>query len=176
MTTNQKNPPLPFWEASDYSKAEYEGEPLTEELLASVETELGYKLPAAYVELLKSQNGGIPRLRCFRTNQPTSWADDHIAISGIYGINRSKPGSLCGDYKTQFWIDEWGYPDIGVYFSDCPAAGHDMVCLDYTLCGPRGEPRVVHVDQSLDYLVTVLANSFQAFISGLVSDKEFATG
>ena len=54
MATIEQYPPLSFWEASDYSKTEYEGEPLTDELLASVETELGYSLPAAYVELLKS--------------------------------------------------------------------------------------------------------------------------
>ena len=49
--------------------------------------------------------------------------------------------------NSQFWIDEWGHPPIGIYFADCPSAGHDMIALDYRDCGKSGEPCVVHVDQ-----------------------------
>jgi hypothetical protein len=38
---------------------------------------------------------------------------------------------LGGTFGSRFWIEEWGYADIGVYFADCPSAGHDMLCLDY---------------------------------------------
>jgi hypothetical protein len=48
-----------------------------------------------------------------------------------------------------------------------------MLCLDYSLCGPQGEPRVVHVDQERDYKITVLAPSFQEFILGLEPDENF---
>jgi hypothetical protein len=50
---------------------------------------------------------------------------------------------------SQFHIDEWGYPPVGIYFADCPSAGHDMICLDYRACGTDGEPQVIHVDQDL---------------------------
>ena len=70
-------------------------------------------------------------------------------------------------------MEEWEYPDIGVYFADCPSAGHDLVALDYRKNGPTGEPEVVHVDQEDDYKVTYLAASFEEFINGLVSDEEF---
>lgn len=109
-----------FWEESEYAEEEYVGEPLTKDLVASVERELGYKLPRAYVELMKHQNGGIPKKTHHRTKERTSWAEDHIAITGIYSIGREKAYSLCGDMGSQFWIDEWGYPAIGVYFADCP--------------------------------------------------------
>ena len=104
---------------------------------------------------------------------PTSWAEDHVAVTGIYGINRSKPCSLGGRVGSQFWIDEWGYPPIGVYFCDCPSAGHDMICLDYRKCSPDGEPQVVHVDQEFDYKITFVEENFEKFIRGLERDEVF---
>ena len=136
-----------FWEPSEYATETYVDVALTPALLEQVERTLGYKLPAAYVELARHQNGGIPARTCHRTAEPTSWAKDHIAISSIKAIGVTKQWSLAGDFGSQFMQAEWGYPDIGVYFADCPSAGHDMLCLDYGECGPTGEPRVVHVDQ-----------------------------
>ncbi|AIQ21203.1 glucan biosynthesis protein [Paenibacillus sp. FSL H7-0357] len=162
-----------FWENSDYALKEYVSEPPTEEMIASVEQELGYKLPASYIELMKLQNGGIPQNTCFPTGEATSWAEDHIAISSIMGIGREKSYSLCGDLGSRFMIEEWGYPDIGVVICDCPSAGHDVVMLDYRLCGREGEPAVIHVDQEGDYEITFLAGSFEAFIRGLVNDEEY---
>lgn len=162
-----------FWEPSDYAIEHYVGAPLTAEVVASVERELGYKLPESYIELARSQNGGFPVRTNHRTAERTSWSDDHIAISGIYSIGREKPCSLCGSSGSRFWVEEWGYPPIGVYFADCPSAGHDMVCLDYRACGPMGEPQVVHVDQESDYKIVFVAPSFEAFIRGLQDDAAF---
>jgi hypothetical protein len=162
-----------FWDTSEYAIKEYLGEPLSDELVASIEQELGYKLPQTYIELMKSQNGGIPRFTNHRTQESTSWAKDHVAITGIYGINRSKPSSLGGSFGSQFWISEWEYPAIGIYFCDCPSAGHDMICLDYRKCGPHGEPQVVHVAQEFDYKITFVAESFEKFIRGLEGDDSF---
>jgi hypothetical protein len=162
-----------FWELSEYALKEYVGAPLTDEAVAAVERELGYKLPASYVELMRFQNGGIPRRTNHRTNERTSWSDDHIAITGIYSIGGEKPCSLCGGVGSRFWVEEWGYPDIGVYFADCPSAGHDMLCLDYRACGPTGEPQVVHIDQEWDYEIVFVAESFEAFIRGLEDDTAF---
>jgi hypothetical protein len=162
-----------FWEESAYADKEYVEDPLTPEQLAQIEQALGYKLPAAYVALAQSHNGGIPRRTNHRTSESTSWAADHVAITGIYAIGSAKPCSLCGRFGSRFWMEEWGYPDIGVYFADCPSAGHDMLCLDYRACGPNGEPAVVHVDQEFDYKVTFVAASFEAFICGLEGDEAF---
>ncbi|MBF0104522.1 MAG: SMI1/KNR4 family protein [Deltaproteobacteria bacterium] len=160
-----------FWEDSDYAREEYIDNPLTGGKVAAVEEQLGYKLPAAYVALSKSQNGGIPKRTNHRTPTPTSWSENHIAVSGIYSIGDSKPCSLLGSFGSKFWCEEWGYPPIGIYFADCPSAGHDMLCLDYRACGPSGEPSVVHVDQELDYRITPVAESFGAFIRGLEFDE-----
>jgi hypothetical protein len=162
-----------FWEPSEYAEAEYIGPLLTAEAVANAERELGYKLPASYIELMKVQNGGIPRRRNHRTKERTSWASDHIAISGIFSIGTEQAYSLCGSLGSQFWMDEWGYPPIGVYFADCPSAGHDMLCLDYRACGSSGEPLVVHIDQEWDYKIVFVAQNFEAFIRGLEGDSAF---
>ncbi|MCU0699585.1 MAG: SMI1/KNR4 family protein [Myxococcaceae bacterium] len=163
-----------FWETSEYATREYVDVPLSPALLERVEQTLGYKLPAAYLQLAQHQNGGVPARTCHRTAERTSWAKDHIAIAGIYAIGETKRCSLLGEVGSKFWASEWGYPEIGVYFADCPSAGHDMLCLDYSECGPTGEPRVVHVDQEWDYKVTFVAPTFESFIRGLVSEEEFS--
>ncbi|MNC89628.1 hypothetical protein D3C83_55940 [compost metagenome] len=49
------------WEASEYADETYVDNPLTDEKVKAVEAELGYTLPSAYVELMRSRNGGIPK-------------------------------------------------------------------------------------------------------------------
>jgi hypothetical protein len=162
-----------FWKNSRYANETYVDDRVTDARVVEVEALLGYKLPRAYVELAKQQNGGIPRRTRHRTPTPTSWSADHIAITGIFSIGAKKSNSLCGSLGSQFWIDEWGYPAIGVYFADCPSAGHDMLCLDYRACGPQGEPAVVHIDQEVDYRITAVAPTFAAFLAGLEAEDAF---
>jgi hypothetical protein len=162
-----------FWEPSEYALKEYVGASLTDEVVAAVERELGYKLPVSYVKLMRFPNGGIPRRTNHRTKERTSWSHDHIAITGLYSIGGDKPCSLLGEFGSRFWVEEWGYPPIGVYFADCPSAGHDMVCFDYRACGPTGEPQVVHIDQEWDYKIVLVAESFEAFVRGLEDDSAF---
>lgn len=165
-----------FWEKSQYADENYVDTPPTPDVISAVEAHLGYKLPGAYIELATVQNGGIPCNTNHRTDEPTSWAEDHIAITGIYSIGGNKLYSLCGEtFNSRFWEQEWGYPSIGVYFADCPSAGHDMVALDYRRCGPSGEPQVVHVDQESDYQITKVAENFEEFIRGLEPDDAFCS-
>lgn len=120
-----------FWDDDEYALKEYVCDPPSDQMIADIEEELGYKLPASYIWLMKQHNGGIPVNNCCPTDEPTIWADDHVAITGIFGIGRDKPYSLCGTLGSQFMIDEWEYPAIGVAICDCPSAGHDMIFLDY---------------------------------------------
>jgi len=161
---------IDFWENSEYALEEYVNDFPTGELISSIEQELGYKLPNFYVKMMKIQNGGIPKKTRFSTRESTSWADDHVAITGIFGIGREKTYSLCGELGSQFMIDEWGYPNIGICICDCPSAGHDMIMLDYRKNGKKREPEVIHVDQELDYKITFLADNFETFIRGLYEE------
>ncbi|HEX8505455.1 MAG TPA: SMI1/KNR4 family protein [Hymenobacter sp.] len=166
--------PAIFWDDSDYAREAYTEAPPSEELIRSLETELGYTLPAFYVALMRQHNGGTPRNTCFPTAEATSWADDHVAITGICGIGRTKLYSLGGELGSQFMLEEWEYPPIGVVVCTCPSAGHDLIMLDYRACGPAGEPAVVHVNEEDDHKITHLAPDFETFVRGLVPDSTFA--
>ncbi|MGG7448648.1 SMI1/KNR4 family protein [Kosakonia oryzendophytica] len=162
-----------FWDDREYAREAYINAPFSEDELAAIESTLGYRLPASYIWLMRQHNGGIPRNQNFPTNEFTSWAEDHIAITGIMGIG-NKRYSLGSDFGSRFWIEHWGYPDIGVAICNCPSAGHDMVFLDYRQCLTiEDEPTVVHIDQEQDYRIVHLADNFEAFIRGLVDDDAF---
>ncbi|MBL8203736.1 MAG: SMI1/KNR4 family protein [Blastocatellia bacterium] len=162
-----------FWDDSD----EFTGPSLSAEIIGTAEASLGYKLPASYIKLLQIRNGGTPNRCCFPTNVPTSWADDHIEICGIRGI-----GGMWGidaeELGSKAMIQNWGYPDVGIVIGEMPSAGHDTVMLDYSLSGPQGEPRVIHVEtENTAPTVLVLAPDFATFfatfIDGLVSCGQF---
>ncbi len=158
-----------FWNDSDY----FTGPALTAEAVAGAEASLGYSLPAAYVELLRLRNGGCPRKDCFPTVTPTSWTDDHIALSGIRGIG-GKWGIDSPTLGSKVMIEEWRYPRVGIVVGECPSAGHDVVMLDYSLCGATGEPRGIHVETERESpQITVLAPTFAQFIDGLVDAPSF---
>lgn len=162
-----------FWEESAYAEKAYGCGPLTPAALAEAEKALGYKLPAAYVWLMERHNGGVPVNRAVPTKEPTSWAGDHAAIEGIYGISASpdKRGGIV--YETRLMVEGWEYPPVGIAICDCPSGGHDEVFLDYRDCGPQGEPRVVHIDQENDYHITPLADNFEEFIRALADESAY---
>ncbi len=60
----------------------------------AAEKEFGYKLPEAYVQMLRVQNGGTPKNTACRTASSTSWAEAHCAITGIFGIDPQMTYSL----------------------------------------------------------------------------------
>jgi hypothetical protein len=158
-----------FWDDDEYALDKYVEDKPTDELIKSIEDELGFKLPVSYIELMKVHNGGTPFNNCFPVG------DDYKQISGISGIGRIKTYSLCGSLGSQFMIDEWGYPNTGICICDTPSAGHDMIMLDYSKHGKNGEPEVIHVDQESDYEVTFLAKDFETFIRGLVNESVYDT-
>jgi hypothetical protein len=137
-----------------------------------VEARLGYRLPASYITLMRSQNGGIPGPCCFPADG-LGWAEDHVRISAFKGIGERRLFSLCGELGSRHKIDHWDYPDIGIYFGDSPTAGHQMFALDYRDCGHDGEPAVVFVNQERDYRVTRLADDFETFVRGLLPESVY---
>jgi SMI1/KNR4 family protein SUKH-1 len=151
-----------FFEDSDY----YTGPVLDDAMVRRAEEVLGFRLPSAYVDLLRERNGGTPVRRCCPTEFATSWADDHFEISGIRGVGGawgidSSPGG-----GSPYLISEWNYPDIGIVVCDTPSGGHDTVMLDYTHCVVGDEPSVAYIDE--DRIPRKVADTFHAFISALI--------
>lgn len=161
-----------FWDSHAYSQNYNEPVP-SDEQIAAMEQELGFRLPDAWVELARLRNGGGVERSCYPMKEATCWAEDHIAITGIYAIGRTARYSLFGNLGWTFMRDEWGYPSWGVGIADTPSGGHEMIMLDYRECGPQGEPGVVHVHQEGDYEVTPVAPDFATFIRGLVTEDVY---
>lgn len=159
-----------FWDDSEHAAEAYISDPPTDDLIASVEEELVFKLPSFYIQAMKQHNGGVPLNRYFPLKEAASDNRDHIKISGILGIGRTKPKSLCGESGSRNMIESGGYPEIGVVICDCPSED-EVVMLDYRSSGNDGEPEVVHVDKNSNYKITRLAPSFEAFIRGLVNEE-----
>jgi hypothetical protein len=91
-----------FWEDSEYAKKTYIGPPFSQVEVQAIEEELRYKLPNSYIELMRVQNGGIPKRKNHGTKERTSWAEDHVAIIGIYSIGGNNRYSLLGPFNSKF--------------------------------------------------------------------------
>ena len=155
-----------FFDASTY----YTSPPLTDAMVASAERVLGYRLPASYLQLLRVKNGGVPRRQCFPT-EGTHWSDNHVRLVTLFGIGGrwGIDSEECGSRNA---IEQAGLPEIGIAIGMTPTAGHDAVMLDYSVCGPQGEPRVVFADPE-DDLTTVLTPDFETFLRALVDCRPY---
>lgn len=150
-----------LFEDDDY----YTGPPLDDELVRRAEATLGVRLPAAYLDALRERNGGVLRRRLYLTEFATSWAPDHFEVRALLGIGGEWGVDSHSGQGSADQVAEWGYPDIGLVICDMPSGGHDTVMLDYSGCGPDGEPAVAYVDE--DRAPKRVAESFREFLGGL---------
>lgn len=162
-----------FWYDCDFSKKSFWGKTPTDNDIAQAESILGYKLPDSYKNLIKRHNGGLLKRNHFENPLKRDWVQETFAIESIHGVDNTKMYSLYGESGTKFWINEWGYPDIGVVIGeDLYAHAHCLFFLDYSDCGPKGEPCVVYISQERNYEITYLADNFALFVQGLMPSEE----
>ncbi|WP_338754459.1 SMI1/KNR4 family protein [Bacillus sp. FJAT-52991] len=131
---------------------------LTDDMVINAEKKLGVKLPSSYIELCKIQNGGYITYDAFPTSVPTGWADDHIGVDYIKGIDEE--GILSNDY----YIEEWELPkDILLICGD----GHTWTAMDYRQT--KEEPPIIYIDLEWrdDIFILELAPNFKTFLDGL---------
>ena len=121
---------------------------------------------------MRIQNGGELRKNNFEGPFKRNWTSGSFDAEYISGVDSSKRYSLCGEFGSKFWIEEWKYPNIGIAICGTSSGGHDMIFLDYSDCGPEGEPCVVHIDQEGGYEITYLADNFKDFVDGLFTSLD----
>lgn len=133
-------------------------EKLTDDMIKNTENKLGVKLPNSYIELCRIQNGGYITYDAFPTSVPTGWADDHISVDHIRGIEEY--GILSNDY----YIEEWELPkNILLICGD----GHTWTAMDYRQT--KEEPPVIYIDLEWgeEIFILELAPNFKTFLGGL---------
>ncbi|MDO8330674.1 MAG: SMI1/KNR4 family protein [Fluviicoccus sp.] len=140
---------------------------LTIEMVRHAEKKLGYKLPESYLRVLRMRNGGYVTPVSFDTGYEIPGQGRFIVLPELFGIGYRE--AIDGEYGSSYFIKEWGYPDIGVVIS---SEGHTAIMLDYSECGPTGEPAVTFVDvEWSDGPHTVrVADTFEDFFLRLEED------
>ncbi|MFJ8871212.1 SMI1/KNR4 family protein [Streptomyces sp. NPDC102473] len=143
--------------------------PLTDAVVQDAERQLGVRLPASLLEILRVQNGGLVAelWNAFPTDVPTSWSENHVPLDDMMGIGRHDGQSSLLD--TAYLVEEWGLPPSLVLLS---GDGHCWIALDYRACGARGEPSVTWFDVDGDTELP-LAADFQTFVERLTAAASF---
>ena len=151
-----------WYEGDHYDKEEYEcGDIESDDFIESIENDLGFKLPKSYIFLMKKHNGGILNKTCVYKKNREIFND----LEGMFGLGRTKRHSIYEENKDRFDFEEnW----ISICSSN---SGHSKIYLDYSICGPDGEPRVIAIDDECYDIDNpdpwVLADNFEAFIESL---------
>lgn len=125
---------------------------LTPEILEQAEKQIGYKLPAKLIEILKIQNGGYIRYKIAETPQEQ-----------IMGIGPYFPSLTDFD-----WTESQEYVSFeldGLVPLD--GDGHWYICLDYR--ENKEEPQVAWIDIECDHQEKI-ANSFAEYVELLTLD------
>jgi hypothetical protein len=145
----------------------YAQPPLTDELLATTERQLGVRLPEPLVTLLRLQNGGLLQLG-FPLER--NYNTDHYTIRGL-GPNSPRIE------KEAWWHDpEWGppRPAEAEWLIPFDGDGHWDLCLDYRRSatdssGLRVHPAVVVIDteESEPDIESYVAASFDDYLAQL---------
>lgn len=146
----------------------YNNPSLTDTMVLVAEKMLQVKLPPLFIELLKIQNGGYTKGFAFPMNTTTTWAENHVPLSELFGIVTDKATESAHNIlETQYLIEEWGLPEKQVLIN---GDGHWWITLDYR---QSDIPSVRWIDTECDEDIHI-ANSFEDFINGLVSEENYA--
>jgi hypothetical protein len=157
--------PNEFWRSNHYNHP-----PLTDQMVAVAERQLGVKLPAEYIALLRIQNGGYTHGFGFPMTRRTTWAEDHVPLHDLAGIVLDPSIRTAQNIlDTAYMTEEWGLPPRQALLS---GEGHWWITLDYR----RGDvPSVTWINVECDEDIQI-APTFAAFLDGLRPSAEFNHG
>ncbi|MFI6263638.1 SMI1/KNR4 family protein [Micromonospora sp. NPDC051006] len=147
-----------FWSDSPHGRQP----PLTQSAIRDAEGLLGVKLPAALLDLLRIQNGGVvaDEWSSYPTGGATS-SSEHVPFECVMGIGRAE-GTL-SILDTPYLLKEWDLPVPTVLLA---GDGHTWIALDYRKSGPQGAPSVTWFDADRRSELP-LAPDFRSFVQGL---------
>ncbi|HGJ4158647.1 TPA: DUF4303 domain-containing protein [Salmonella enterica subsp. enterica serovar Grumpensis] len=166
-----------FWKDNAESKKDFISQDTSAEIIQQCEEQLGFKLPDSYITLMKGHNGGILGRDVFQKKDANGKIIKSVICEFLNAIGGEKHFSLMSDWSK--WIRK-GYNSgilIGLHMPD---SGYGkQYYLDYSLCGPQGEPRVIchtriwrdNTTQEIDF---ELAETFESFVKGLVKKPKIA--
>lgn len=137
----------PIWSVPAY--LDYVHAPLTPAAIDRAQAALGVRLPAAYLAVLRQQNGGQLRL---------TWPG--TVSNTLYGL---------GDAWPSLTTARAPGPGLVCFDGD----GHWSLCLDYRQTGPQDEPEVTLLEPEAG-VDRVLAPDFGAFVEGLQEPEPLA--
>jgi hypothetical protein len=152
-----------FWNNENYINP-----PLTEGAVLTAENFFGVKLPDLLIELLKIQNGGYNKGFVFPMTVPTSYAEKFVPFPDMNGIVLNPNIHTIHNFLVDFSSTiEFGLPEGQIPLS---GDGHYFVTLDYR----KGKkPSISWIDTEMDQDIHI-ADSFEEFLNGLVSEDEIA--
>jgi len=152
-----------FWDLNYYNNPV-----LTDNVILQAEQILGVKLPETFLKLLRIQNGGYTKGFAFLIQTKTTWADNHIPLSELFGIVLDEEIDTTHNIMlSSYMTKEWGLPEKQIILT---GDGHWWITLDYR---QSENPTIRWIDCECDEDIHV-ANSFDEFYNGLVSEDEFA--
>jgi hypothetical protein len=144
--------------------------PLTQDMIAAAEHELGVTLPADLLRLLRMQNGGVVAEAWDACPAEANfYADDHVPFDMLFGIGPSDSADATTLLDTPYLVQEWELPSPIVLLS---GQGHYWVALDYRTCGPHGEPSVAWFDNEREHEFR-LAPDFRGLVEQLTSSAGY---
>lgn len=148
--------------------------PLTDELLANAEAELGVRLPRSYVDALRIRNGG--RTVGSLIPLPDQQVPEHLApyvdygyihVDSIAGIGQDGSGEhdILGTPES---IAEWSLP-AGLVLLD--GDGHTWTAFDFRV--ESDDPPIVFVESDSGDTLLVAANFAELFTSLIPHEQVF---
>ena len=137
---------------------------LTDKLVAHAERKLGVTLPATYVQLLRTKNGGATRGWVCPTTE-RAYGDDYVILGSLFGIGRTPDdGDGYNILLSPDMISTWDLPPRQVLLM---GEGHWWLSLDYRT---KKRPPVVYIDVEYRLELTV-SGSFAAFYAALLPNS-----
>ena len=115
------------------------------------EKSLRHKIPEAYLRLLAVKNGD---------EEWRKFDGRFLRMTGFLSLD-----DLVAQRPD---FEEWGFPDVGLYFSWTESAGHEALVLNYREIKKTGEPSVWLLDQELE-TGSLIADTLEEFVEKIVS-------